>query len=221
MPVRTDRGRVAVYRKVWGWPLRSPRHLAITAVVVLAVGTGAAIAGAAISGEDQGTSPAVASSSTRPPSTTNRSSTSSSATRSATTSSAPAITVTAAVPPITTSATTQPAALDPAAAAAAVAREFMVRWVNHPAGMTSKQWAAQLVPYVVAEYVVVLETVEPSNIPATRVTGDPIIASAVPAAAPTVIELDVATDGGAVHLVLLAQPDKTWRVRSYSMGTGT
>ncbi|MEU4448138.1 hypothetical protein AB0K14_23910 [Actinosynnema sp. NPDC050801] len=37
MPIRTNRGRTAVYRRLWGWPLRSPRHLAasIVGVVVL------------------------------------------------------------------------------------------------------------------------------------------------------------------------------------------
>lgn len=28
MPLRTDRGRAAVYRRLWGWPLRSRAHLA-------------------------------------------------------------------------------------------------------------------------------------------------------------------------------------------------
>ncbi len=40
MPIRTSRGRAAVYRTVWGWPLRSPLHLlgaAVAAVVAVAV----------------------------------------------------------------------------------------------------------------------------------------------------------------------------------------
>ena len=42
MPIRTNRGRAVVYRQVWGWPLRSPRHLAATlaVVAVLAAGVG-------------------------------------------------------------------------------------------------------------------------------------------------------------------------------------
>ncbi len=35
MPVRTRRGRAAVYRKFWGWPLRSITHLAITSIVMV------------------------------------------------------------------------------------------------------------------------------------------------------------------------------------------
>lgn len=47
MPIRTNRGRAAVYRQVWGWPLRSPRHLAATlgVVAVLAAGVGYAVDG--------------------------------------------------------------------------------------------------------------------------------------------------------------------------------
>ena len=37
MPIRTNRGRAAVYRRLWGWPLRSPRHLIGLVVVVLAL----------------------------------------------------------------------------------------------------------------------------------------------------------------------------------------
>jgi hypothetical protein len=39
MPIRTNRGRAAVYRKLWAWPLRSPRHLAMAAfaLAVLAI----------------------------------------------------------------------------------------------------------------------------------------------------------------------------------------
>src|SRR3979411_1474232 len=36
MPIRTNRGRAAVYRRLWGWPLRSPKHL-VTTLIVLAV----------------------------------------------------------------------------------------------------------------------------------------------------------------------------------------
>lgn len=35
MPLRTGRGRAAVLRRIWGWPVRSPGHLAVTAVVIV------------------------------------------------------------------------------------------------------------------------------------------------------------------------------------------
>jgi hypothetical protein len=37
MPIRTNRGRAAVYRRLWGWPLRSPKHLVATIVGVIVV----------------------------------------------------------------------------------------------------------------------------------------------------------------------------------------
>ena len=45
MPIRTNRGRAAVYRRLWGWPLRSPRHLAASIIifVVLVVTLGVII----------------------------------------------------------------------------------------------------------------------------------------------------------------------------------
>jgi hypothetical protein len=35
MPIRMNRGRAAVYRRLWGWPLRSPRHLGATIIGVV------------------------------------------------------------------------------------------------------------------------------------------------------------------------------------------
>src|SRR2546430_11721460 len=43
MPVRTDRGRAVIYRRIWGWPLRSPRRLALAAVVAAVAGLGIAL----------------------------------------------------------------------------------------------------------------------------------------------------------------------------------
>lgn len=37
MPIRTSRGRAAVYRTLWGWPLRSPVHLVAAVVIAAAV----------------------------------------------------------------------------------------------------------------------------------------------------------------------------------------
>ncbi|MGH3980227.1 MAG: hypothetical protein ACRDRZ_14680 [Pseudonocardiaceae bacterium] len=59
MPIRTHRGRAAVYRKLWGWPVRSPLHLVATLVVVAGLGAGIAFA----LPEDPGTPRAVGTSS--------------------------------------------------------------------------------------------------------------------------------------------------------------
>ncbi len=100
--------------------------------------------------------------------------------------------------------------------AAQTARAFAARWVTHPPGMTGQQWAAQLAPFVVPEYLATLESVDPSTIPATAVTGDPTIIRTTSAA---VVEATVPTNAGAIQLLLLTQPDGTWRVRSYDPAT--
>jgi hypothetical protein len=214
MPVRTDRGRVAIYRKLWGWPLRSGRNLAVTVVVAVTLGGGVAALAAAVGGSPAhrlGSQPATPTAggplaptiAFQPPATP---------TAATPTSSAPLTTgTTPAVPPPSPT----PAPSGPAAAKA-VAGEFMARWVQHPAGMTSRQWVEQLRPYVVPEYVVELASVDPANVPATAVTGP----AAVVSATATVVEVNVPTDGGVVHLVVLAQHDGTWRVRSYDLAAG-
>jgi hypothetical protein len=206
MPVRTDRGRVAVYRKLWGWPLRSPRHLAATALTVAALGTGVTVAAAAVAPDP---APLAAMPSTTP--------LPGGAALPTTTSSPPALSSIPAATTTTANSSSPPAPSTTVesgtARAVVVAGEFMARWVNHPAGMTSKEWAAQLIPFVVPEAVVVLESVDPANIPATQVTGQPTVT----AESPSIVEVDVSTDGGVLHLVVLAQPDGPWRVRSYDL----
>lgn len=51
------------------------------------------------------------------------------------------------------------------------ARVWASAWVNHPDGMTSQQWVAGLRPYTTDEFLGVLASVDPSNVPASRVTG--------------------------------------------------
>lgn len=215
MPVRTDRGRAAVYRKLWGWPLRSPRHLATTVGAVAVLGAGVTMASAAVRPDPP---QAAATSST---STTTMTTTSPTAPPSwpggTSGEPAPSTTSTTTGRPTSTPPTGTPTAgtnvASPTDHAVVAAREFMARWVTHPAGMTSQQWAAQLAPFVVPESRVMLESVDPTNIPATQVTGDP----AVTAETTSVVEANVATDGGTVHLVLLLQRDRTWLVRSWDL----
>lgn len=215
MPIRTDRGRVAVYRKLWGWPLRSPRHLAVTAVTVTALAVGVTVAAAAVTPDPA--PPAAMPSTTPLPGGAAWSTTTASPLASSPTSAAPTTTANSTAPTApSTSAPPSSTAQSGTARAVIVAREFMARWVNHPAGMTSKEWVAQLTPFVVPEAVVVLESVDPANIPATQVTGQPVVT----AESPSLVEVDVPTDGGVLHLVVLAQPDGTWRVRSYDLVGG-
>jgi hypothetical protein len=206
MPIRTDRGRAVIYRRIWGWPLRSPRRLALAAVVAAVAAVGIALLTSVGSSHDPRPAPertgapaqqipvgGLSPTQRRPPPPT-----SARAGPVAATSAAP----TPVSPPSTVAASSD---------ATQTARTFAERWVTHPPGTTSQHWAAQLAPLVVPEYLATLESVDPSGIPANRVTGDPTVHPS----SPTVAEATVPTDAGALRLVLLGQPDGTWRVRSY------
>jgi hypothetical protein len=204
VPIRTNRGRAAVYRRLWAWPLRSPRRLGLTLAALVAV---ALASSAVLSARGSGAA-------TAPPATSERSSPTwnvppEPATGAATTLPTPttarsAPTGTAAPPPL--SAASVPAAPDALAAATA----WMQAWVNHPAGTTTDQWTARLAPYTTDEFLPVLKTVDPANISATKVTGPPVVTSS----AQNVLEVDVPTDTVKVHLVVIYEP-VGWRVSTY------
>jgi hypothetical protein len=206
MPIRTDRGRAVIYRRIWGWPLRSPRRLTLAVLLAAVAGLGIALL-TSLDGSrdprpapDRTGAPAQQTTVGSPSPTPRRPSPSTPARPGpvAATSAAP----TPVSPPSTVGGSND---------ATQVARAFAAWWVTHPPGTTSQQWAAQLAPFVVPEYLATLESIDPSTIPASAVTGPPTVHPT----SPTVAEATVPTDAGALRLVLLAQPDGTWRVRSY------
>jgi hypothetical protein len=77
--------------------------------------------------------------------------------------------------------------------------------------MTSQQWATQMAPDVAPEELVQLQTVDPSNVPSTKVTGAPAVAST----APGEVQVDVPTDAMRVRVIVIQQSDGTWKVHSY------
>jgi hypothetical protein len=58
-------------------------------------------------------------------------------------------------------------------AALTVAAGWASAWTSHPAGTTSDQWLAGLRPFTTPEYLGVLASVDPANVPANSVTGPP------------------------------------------------
>lgn len=191
MPIRMNRGRAAVYRRLWAWPLRSPRHLAVAALTFAVLAT---VIGLLIP------------ESSNPPSarTAANRATTSSTQPSRATSTAPSGTQRPAVT------TTPPAQAPPAPEALAVASAWANAWVNHPAGITSEQWTAQLAPLTTDEFIPQLRTIDPANIPSTRVTGPPTPTKSTAKA----VELDIVTDGAVLHLTVIATP-AGWRVSAY------
>jgi hypothetical protein len=201
MPIRTPRGRGAAYRPVWQWPLRSPGRLVGCLLVLLAAGlAGNALAGhfyhphsggtgifADTGGDNTGTAAPPTGLERPPPAAPTR------------------------LPPV---AELSPATLPPAAAPTAaltVATRWTQAWARHPTGTTTDQWVARLRPYTTDEYLGVLSTVDPSNVPASRVTGParPILVS------PNSVRVEVPTDAVDLVVLVVNTGSGDWKVAGY------
>jgi hypothetical protein len=189
VPIRTHRGRAAVYRTFWGWPLRSPKHLAgtVLALVAMAVGLGLAL-------PESGAGPvrAAPSSSPRvnpidPPS------------RLALPGAAPV------GPP-----SARPTGTPAPAAALSVANSWVRAFLTAPKGISPAQWVEQLRPYTTDELLPELRSVDPANVPASQITGEPRMVSSGASTA----EVDVPTTAVVVRLLLVSTP-VGWRVAGY------
>jgi hypothetical protein len=190
VPIRTHRGRAAVYRKFWGWPVRSPRHLLGTALVVVVIAISVSLA---LPDKHRGNQARV-----QPPGSPWASSSASVATP----------------PPATAGgaqATRQPAPSGPAPAAAlTVARSWVNAFLTVPKGITSERWVEQLRPFTTEELFPELRSVDPANVPAAQITEAPRTVSVSAGSA----EVDVPTTGVVVRLLLVSTP-AGWRVASY------
>jgi hypothetical protein len=211
VPIRSPRGRGAAYRALWQWPLRSPARLigCGVALVVVLVGLNALLGLTGIRhpggllGTTSATGPVQAKSAApRAPAA------------AAPTRLPPVPELTPAVLPLSKA---PPAAL-------AVATKWTQAWAKHPPGTTTQTWVNGLKPFTTEEYLGVLDTVDPANVPATKVTG-PARAVAV---APSSVRVDVPTD--ALTLVVLvvdtgsstgANAGGEWRVAGYDRAEPT
>lgn len=201
MPIRSPRGRTAAYRVLWQWPLRSPARLALTVGVFVAVVLAVSTAVGAVSGSPSGalavTGPTASRSATAAP------------VRDGAPSAARTPTPTALppVPELTPDAlplsSAPPAALE-------VAARWSAAWLRPPDGTSAQQWIEGLRPSTTEEYLGVLQAVDPANIPATQVTGEP---RAVRVATSSV-EVEVPTDALTL-VVLVVDTEDGWRVSGY------
>lgn len=193
MPVRSNRGRAAVYRRVWGWPMRSRGHLTVAAV---AAAVAVILLGLSISflkpTSDNAPNPSVAQAEGQGPSRTYDM-----PSRSYTTSS---------VSPPPTS-TTTPASEAPKAALD-TARQYALRWTVHPDGVTPEQFLAGLRPWSMPELLITLEDIDPSRIVENRLTGPVRPLSSREG----IVEAAVPTDVGELRLTLVRRDG--WKVDS-------
>ena len=197
MPIRTHRGRAAVWRRLWGWPLTSYRHLGITVVAAAAAGL---LVSLVLGGQHDppatGGPPRPVQTQQHPP--------------------PPPPPRPAAHPPVAPSdvETPQPTPEDPETPAVEpappealqVADAFAGRFATP--GLSTGQWVDQLRPYVTPETAGLLSTVDPMNVQ-LRLAGPPQPTKVTP----QVLHVRVPLEQGALQLVLVRHD--RWLVRSY------
>ncbi|SBT40689.1 hypothetical protein GA0070621_1029 [Micromonospora narathiwatensis] len=99
-------------------------------------------------------------------------------------------------------------AADPAAVATAT--RFVARWAR--SDLPTAQWRADVRLYAVPGYADLLDTVDPANVPATRITAPGRIVTATQERA----EVDVGTDAGVLRVVCVRDGQR-WLVATVGM----
>ena len=188
MPIRSPHGRSAAYRALWQWPLHSPARLALTAIGVLALVVAASIGIGITNGSVS--LPVNA----RP-------------TPSAAPAAAPQPVLLPPVPELEP--TTLPLSAAPPAALQ-VASRWARAWVRPPDGTTAARWLEGLRSTTTDEYLGVLAGVDPTNIPATKVTG----AAKAVSVSPRSLRVQVPTDTLTL-VITVVDTDTGWRVSGY------
>jgi hypothetical protein len=198
MPIRTNRGRTAVYRRLWGWPLRSPRHLIGTLVILAVLVTAMGILVPKVidkpgkTGIGAGASSSATTSSSRP-------------------GLAVPVPATSSLPPRLSS-PPPPTSAPPNQAGIEIAKKWVTAWANHPDGVTNEQWLKGLEPYTDVESMAKLASVDPSRITATKIVGEPGVLSSHPKS----MKLAIATDDPKVKLeVTVIETNAGWRVAGF------
>jgi hypothetical protein len=197
MPIRTNRGRAAVYRRLWGWPLRSPNHLIATIVgfavlifvlsfVVPNLGKGSNAAGP-LTGAAGSSAPGQV---------------------GVLPSGVPSISLpTKAAPP---SSNPPSAAVDPNAQL--IAENWAEAYSTHPVGITNEAWLAKLKPYTTDELLPQMATIDPVQLPDGGLVGQvkPIESHTDSA------KFEAGFKAGLKVVMTLVKKDGEWRVHQFS-----
>ncbi|MBM7772161.1 hypothetical protein JOD54_002365 [Actinokineospora baliensis] len=207
MPIRTNRGRAAVYRKLWGWPLRSPRHLGVAVFIAALVLTAAGIVIPKVVGTKGGNQVTAGSQSSVSATTTTRPGQVPDGGLGTQTTTSPLPTRLTSTPSPTPRPSAPQEALD-------VVTKWAERWVDHPTGITAQDWLERLRPFTTDEYLGVMASVDPANITATKVTG-PIRTETSFAKS---VEALVPTDDKPLHVTVI-DTGQGWKVANYEQGS--
>jgi hypothetical protein len=202
MPIRTNRGRAAVYRRLWAWPLRSPNHLATTiigiAVVVILFSSviPAMVKGAKGGGATNG---------------------------AATTSAQPSGQVgviptgvpTISLPSKAPAPSSPPPSAEPDPNAAITAQNWAEAFITRPADNSNDTWLETLKPYMTEEKLPQLKTVDPRNLP-TALVGVMTLKESHDDSA--VYEIGLKGGGGGTLVITLVKRNEKWLVHEYDRG---
>ncbi|SDQ72938.1 hypothetical protein [Actinopolyspora saharensis] len=204
MPIRTHRGRTAVYRRLWGWPLRSPKHLAGAVVLVVAVASGVGLLLASV---PSATSPpgSAARQTERDYESDPREGLSGGETGDTSAETREVSPPSISVPNV------EPSSVQPDPAGLEVVREWFSAWTRSSEDTTREQWIERLRPYTTPEFIGVMNTVDPANVPATEVTGQ----LQVDESTKTSMRVRVPTDGPTVRVHVVRSSSEGWRVSGY------
>ncbi|CAL9628029.1 hypothetical protein SUDANB95_05979 [Actinosynnema sp. ALI-1.44] len=201
MPIRTNRGRAAVYRRLWGWPLKSPTHLVATIVgVVAVVATVSVVVDKTLGDKKNGAGGVVVTTTSGAPKQSggNQIGVLPSA---GTTSPLPT-----KAPSPTNAAPSAPVSAD----AQLVAESWIDAWLNHPPGITNAKWLQGMERWTSKELLPTLQSVDPQNVPKelkSKVTPRNATTDSVD------FEADLETGKLVVTVVKLPEG---WRVHKYS-----
>ncbi|GGP61533.1 hypothetical protein [Saccharothrix coeruleofusca] len=199
MPIRTNRGRAAVYRRLWGWPLRSPNHLVATIVGFAALVATLSVVLPNTVGSKSATPPAGGSTPAAPPPSGNQIGVLPSVTSSPLPTKAPSPTT-----PPPSSAVQLPGDVQ------LTAENWVDAWVDHPPGTSNEQWLKGLEPWTSKELLPTLQSVDPANVP-NEIKGPITRTGATTDSA----DFEAALETGKLVLTVVKLPEG-WRVHKYS-----
>ncbi|GAA3684866.1 hypothetical protein C8D88_1011889 [Lentzea atacamensis] len=194
MPIRTNRGRAAVYRRLWGWPLRSPRHLAASIIIFVVVVVALGVIIPRVLDRKPATPTVAGQSSSQQPNQVGQLPSSG-----------------ASLPTKAPAPSNSAKAAPPAADAQVTAELWAETWIKPPPNNDVNQWLKELEEYTTPEFLAQMATIDPRNVP-DKLTDKVVAVSSTTSS----VDFEVPTDLGKVRITLVKSPGGKWLVNSYT-----